>query len=73
MTASITRQCRALTRVRLPKATVVSDDHGSVRITDKHHGRSHDAVAVAGVLTVGAMVQAMGKSARRALRSVLVG
>ena len=70
---SVTPECRALARVGLSQATVVSDDQGSVRITKKRHGRSRDDVAVAGVLAAGAMVRAMGKPARRPLRSALVG
>ena len=59
---SIAPECRALARLGLSQATVVSDDQGSVRLVKKRHGRSRDDVAVAGVLAAGAMVRAMDQT-----------
>ena len=62
---SIVPECRALARVALSQASVASDDHGSVRLTKKRHGRSRDDVAVAGTLAAGLLVRSMSRKSPR--------
>ena len=65
---SIAPECRALAKVGLSQAVVVSDDQGSTRLAKRRHFRSRDDVGVAGVLACGALVRGMSKSPRRPLR-----
>ena len=71
---SITKECRALARVGLSEASVVSDDQGSVRLVKRRAARSRDDVAVGAVLAAGALVRMMGRQPqRRPRRHALVG
>ena len=71
---SITHECRALARVGLSEASVVSDDQGSVRLVKRRAARSRDDVAVAATLAAGALVRMLARQPqRRPRRSALVG
>ena len=62
---SVAPECRALARVAMGAASVLSDEQGSARIRKRKHGRSRDDVAIAAVLAAGAHVRAGNRPARR--------
>ena len=70
---SIVPEGRALARVGLSEASVLSDDQGSVRLTKRRASRSRDDVAVAATLAAGAFVRAMGRQPARPRRHALAG
>ena len=71
---SIAVEGRALARVGLSEASVLSDDQGSVRLVKRRASRSRDDVAVGAVLAAGALVRMLGRQPqRRPLRTALVG
>ena len=70
---SIVPEGRALARVGLSEASVLSDDQGSVRLTKRRASRSRDDVAVAAVLAAGALVRSMGRQPARPRRHALAG
>ena len=67
---SIAPECRALARVGLSQAVVVSDDQGSVRLAKRRQGRSRDDVAVGATLACGALARSLarGGPVRRRVR-----
>ena len=67
---SIDKQCRPLAALTLSQATVASDDQRSIRLLKRRYGRSRDEVAVAGVLSAGALVRDPGRSKPRRWRAM---